>query len=185
MDETPSLGDTVAALRIRAGIPSQAALAERAGLSRATISMIENNHTRPEGETLQKIARALAFDVYAQTVDPTRLSEVEYTLMRSAGYVMSAQSQQAEGASGATVDDLRAAFDFDLVERFGEGIGRQLGRLERVLPTMTVEDARILVGVLKLYVETYEARARDRLATVSNRLGPVGGRRRPAETSEA
>lgn len=57
-----SLGEYFALLRKRAGL-SQQALSEKAGVSRAYISMIENDHTNVTLGTMSKIAAVLGYDI--------------------------------------------------------------------------------------------------------------------------
>ncbi|HVU97778.1 MAG TPA: helix-turn-helix transcriptional regulator [Puia sp.] len=53
-----NLGKSIQSLRKRRGL-TQEALAEKAGLSRPSLSQIENNSARPERDTLKRICEAL------------------------------------------------------------------------------------------------------------------------------
>jgi len=53
-----NLGRTIQLLRKRQGL-TQEALAEKAGLSRPSLSQIENNAVRPEQDTLKRLSEAL------------------------------------------------------------------------------------------------------------------------------
>jgi transcriptional regulator with XRE-family HTH domain len=57
------MGDRLRALREQKGL-SQGDIAERTGLMCSYISRVENGHTVPAVETLQKFARALEVPIY-------------------------------------------------------------------------------------------------------------------------
>ena len=57
------IGDRIRELRKRKGI-TQGVVEERTGLLRCYVSRVENNHTVPSVETLEKFARALEVPMY-------------------------------------------------------------------------------------------------------------------------
>jgi len=57
-DERRALAEGLRAARKKAGL-TQGRLAERSGIDRATISLIENGHEAPRSDTIQKLAAAL------------------------------------------------------------------------------------------------------------------------------
>jgi transcriptional regulator with XRE-family HTH domain len=58
-----TIGERVKALREHQNL-SQGAIEQRSGLLRCYISRVENGHTTPSLETLEKLARALQIPVY-------------------------------------------------------------------------------------------------------------------------
>jgi transcriptional regulator with XRE-family HTH domain len=78
------IGTTIRAHRLQKGL-SQGDIEKRTGLLRCYLSRVENGHTVPSLETLQKIARALdlqlsqffAEDVVGKEMSSLRLSEDE------------------------------------------------------------------------------------------------------------
>jgi transcriptional regulator with XRE-family HTH domain len=59
----PTIGERVRALREHQNL-SQGVIEQRCGLLRCYISRVENGHTIPSLETLEKLARALQIPVY-------------------------------------------------------------------------------------------------------------------------
>lgn len=70
------IGERVKALRVRAGIPTQVALAKRAGLDEGFVSQLESGTVRsfPKLETLQKLARVMRCSV-SQLIGETSIPE--------------------------------------------------------------------------------------------------------------
>jgi transcriptional regulator with XRE-family HTH domain len=79
-----NIGNTIRDYRLQKGL-SQGDIEKRTGLLRCYLSRVENGHTVPSLETLQKIARALdlqlsqffAEDVVGKEMSTLRLSEEE------------------------------------------------------------------------------------------------------------
>src|SRR5271169_6252574 len=79
-----NIGTTIRGYRLQKGM-SQGDIEKRTGLLRCYLSRVENGHTVPSLETLQKIARALdlqlsqffAEEAVGKEMSPLRLSEEE------------------------------------------------------------------------------------------------------------
>lgn len=64
-----ALGDRIKALRELKGL-TQADIHTRSGLMRSYLSRVENGHTMPSVETLEKLARALEVPLYRMFFSP-------------------------------------------------------------------------------------------------------------------
>ncbi|MEG9434678.1 helix-turn-helix transcriptional regulator [Edaphobacter sp. HDX4] len=79
-----NIGNTIRGYRLQRGM-SQGDIEKRTGLLRCYLSRVENGHTVPSLETLQKIARALdlqlaeffAEEIVSKEMSPLRLDEDE------------------------------------------------------------------------------------------------------------
>lgn len=69
------IGERIRALRERKGL-TQGDIEERSGLLRCYTSRVENGHTVPALETIEKIARALGIPLYQVFYDGERPPEV-------------------------------------------------------------------------------------------------------------
>jgi transcriptional regulator with XRE-family HTH domain len=70
------IGERIRALREKQGL-TQGDLEERCGLLRCYTSRVENGHTVPSLETIEKIARALGMPLYQVFYDGEKPPEIE------------------------------------------------------------------------------------------------------------
>jgi transcriptional regulator with XRE-family HTH domain len=75
------IGDRLRALREEKNL-SQGDIQERTGLFRCYVSRVENNHTVPSIETLEKMARALEVPMYQLFYDGDEPSKLPNVLKR-------------------------------------------------------------------------------------------------------
>jgi transcriptional regulator with XRE-family HTH domain len=107
------IGERIRALRERKGL-TQGDIEQRAGLLRCYTSRVENGHTVPSLETIEKIARALEMPLYQVFYDGEKPPELD---------AFSADSRR-KSAFGKTMADtryiqslMRAVEDMDPAER--------------------------------------------------------------------
>jgi transcriptional regulator with XRE-family HTH domain len=76
------IGDKLKALRKEKKL-SQGDIEKRTGLLRCYISRVENGHTVPSVETLEKMARALEVPMYRLFTDDARIAKPEVTFSKA------------------------------------------------------------------------------------------------------
>ena len=115
-----AIGDTLKAIREAKGM-SQGDIEERTGLFRCYISRVENGHTSPAIETLEKFARALEVQMYELFYDgeepPKKRSEPS-------------SDSRSWGAKGRDA--------------------RSISRFRRLLATTSPEDRKLLLSVAEM-----------------------------------
>ncbi len=104
------IGDRIRALREAKGL-SQGDIKKRSGLKRAYISRVENGHTVPSVETLEKLARALEAPLYQLFYEGEEPPTLPHLPKRLTG---------DESAWGSTGKQARALNKFRLLARMGE-----------------------------------------------------------------
>lgn len=70
------IGERIRVLRVRKGL-TQGHIEERTGLLRCYTSRVENGHTVPSLETIEKIARALEIPLYQVFYDGERPPDID------------------------------------------------------------------------------------------------------------
>jgi transcriptional regulator with XRE-family HTH domain len=75
------IGDKLKALRKQKRL-SQGDIEKRTGLLRCYISRVENGHTVPSVETLEKMARALEVPMYRLFTDDAQIAKPEVTFSK-------------------------------------------------------------------------------------------------------
>jgi transcriptional regulator with XRE-family HTH domain len=114
------IGDRLRSLREAKGL-SQGDIEKRCGLLRAYISRVENGHTVPSVETLEKLARALEVPLYQLFYEGEEVPELPKLLKRVTA---------EEIAWGSTGKDARI-----------------LNRFRQLLAHLTEPDLRLLLHV--------------------------------------
>jgi transcriptional regulator with XRE-family HTH domain len=90
-----AIGDTLRALRERAGL-TRAELAELAAVSESTVKSIEyRDSERPRPETLRSLARGLATSRMTGRIDAEQAERLYAGLLHSAGYAAETTSESA------------------------------------------------------------------------------------------
>ena len=90
------IGDRLKALREQKNL-SQGDIEKRTGLLRCYISRVENGHTVPSVDTMEKMARALEVPMYRLFTDEEDVKKLEYTCGSYSG--TSGPSQRGARAS--------------------------------------------------------------------------------------
>jgi transcriptional regulator with XRE-family HTH domain len=114
------VGDRLRALREEKNF-SQGEIEKRTGLLRCYISRVENGHTVPAVETLEKFARALEVPMYQLLYDGEKPPQVPNRLKRTAS------GETAWGSSGKDA--------------------RTLTKLRRLLGKAKAEDTELLLSI--------------------------------------
>src|SRR6266403_1276544 len=105
------IGDRLRALREEKNL-SQCDIEKRTGLVRPYISRIENNHTVPAIETLEKMARALEIPMYQLFYDGDEPPELANLLKRKWGStVFSPKRRRKPGPKGPSVELIHAVVE--------------------------------------------------------------------------
>ena len=112
---------------------SQGDIEKRTGLLRCYISRVENGHTVPSIETLEKMAHALGIPMYALFYDGEKPPKVPKQLVRRAG------TENMWGTSGKDA--------------------RMFGKFRRLLGRISPENRRVLFLVAQKIARTREGSA--------------------------
>ena len=115
------IGERLRALREEKKL-SQGDIEKRTGLLRCYISRVENGHTVPAIETLEKIARALELPLYQLMYDGDKPPEAPTAITSNGG-------PQMRGLRGEE--------------------GRYLRKLERLLANMNPDDRKLLLHMVQ------------------------------------
>jgi transcriptional regulator with XRE-family HTH domain len=128
------IGDRLRALRDQKNL-SQGEIEKRTGLLRCYISRVENGHTVPTVETLEKMARALEVPLYQLFYDSDEAPKVPFLGKRKPG------SDVAWGSSGK-----EAKF---------------LDRFRRLLKKTAERDRRLLLFIAQKMAHSFDQRAKS------------------------
>jgi transcriptional regulator with XRE-family HTH domain len=128
------IGDRLRALREQKDL-SQGEIEKRTGLLRCYISRVENGHTIPAIETLEKMARALEIPLYQLFYDGDEVPKAPTVLKRKAG------SDLAWGSSGKEA--------------------RFLDKFRRLLKKTDESDRKLLLFMAQKMANAFGHRARN------------------------
>jgi|SRR5579863_847465 transcriptional regulator with XRE-family HTH domain len=128
------IGDRLRALREQKNL-SQGEIEKRTGLLRCYISRVENGHTIPAIETLEKMARALEIPLYQLFYDGDEVPKAPAVLKRKAG------SDLAWGSSGKEA--------------------RFLDKFRRLLKKTDESDRKLLLFMAQKMANAFGHRARN------------------------
>jgi transcriptional regulator with XRE-family HTH domain len=118
------LGDRLREIRESKGF-SQGSIEERTGLLRCYVSRVENNHTIPSIDTLEKWARAMEVPLYQIFHDGENAKAL--VIQRKNGNGLSAKEQRQVMKIGKLFSQIKLQRDRELIAI----IMRKLARLER------------------------------------------------------
>jgi DNA-binding XRE family transcriptional regulator len=145
-----------AALRFRSHADlSQRELARRAGVTRLTVTNLESGAVRPFPETLEKIARVLAWDRNAQSIDTMRLCGILDSFMQAAGYTVPGVGTGSEGEGARVQWDVE--FERELVNHLGRELGSAVAQLWRMQDTVSSAHMRGIAQQIEVSLALLQA----------------------------
>ena len=124
--DSMNIGDTIRSFRLQKGM-SQGDIEKRTGLLRCYLSRVENGHTVPSVETLEKFARALEIPMYQLLYDGEKPPHLPNLLKRKTA------GELAWGSSGK---------DARTLTKFRQFLGRTSKDDQQLLLSIALKMAR-------------------------------------------